>query len=136
MAGIFTDANNPDYLDPAAARAAADECQVVAVYNSNSGARLARDALLAAGIPATAIHVIDRADPQPTGAKSSPEARRARLLQVIGSLFARSENPAQYHLAEDPSHALVVLSRGSGVDRARARQILGASKPVEVYNCT
>ena len=52
------------------------------------------------------------------------------------SLFARSENPAQYHLAEDPNHALVVVSRGSGVDRARARQILLSSNPVEVYNCT
>lgn len=130
MAGMFTDAKD------AAVKAAADDCQVVAVYNTNNGAHLARDALVAAGIPVTAIHVIDRADPQPASAKSSPEARRAKLLQVFGSLFSRSENPAQYHLAEDPNHALVVLSRGAGVDRARARQILGSSNPVEVYNCT
>jgi hypothetical protein len=118
-----------------AGKLANDDCQVVAVYDTNNGAHIARDALVAAGIPATAIHVIDRADPQPASAKSSPQARRAKLLQVIGSLFARSENPAQYHLAEDPNHALVVLSRGVGVDRARARQVLRSSNPVEVYDC-
>jgi hypothetical protein len=137
MVGMSTD-KSADYLDPeaASAKAASDDCQVVAVYDTNNGAHLARAALVAAGIPMTAIHVIDRADPQPANAKSSPEARRAKLLQAIGSLFARAESPAEYHLAEDPNHALVVLTRGLGVDRVRARQILRASNPVEIYDCT
>lgn len=137
MTGIFTNAQNADYLDPEAAKAktAFSDCQIVAVYGTNNGAHLARDALVAAGIPATAIHVIDRADPNPAGTRSSPAARRAALLSAFGSLFARSEDPAQYNLVADPNHAVVVLSRGSGVDQTRARQVLGATQPVEVYHC-
>ncbi len=137
MAGIFSNPSDADYFDPEAAKAKAafSDCQIVAVYNANNGAHIARDALAAAGIPASAVHVIDRADANPAGTRATPEARRTALLGAFGSLFARSENPAQYHLVADPNHAIVVVSRGAGVDQARARQVLGATGPVEVYSC-
>ena len=135
MAEIFTDPKNADYLSPTEANARPDDRQLVAVYDTSNGAHLARDALLAAGIPSTFIHVVDRVEPQTAGTRSSPDERRATLLKTIGSLFSRSERPARFHLAEDPNHALVILDRGVALDRVRARQILTASRPVEIYEC-
>ena len=132
MAETFIDA---EHSSPTMTGARQDDCQMVAVFNTNNGAHLARAALLAAGLPPTSIHVIDRVEPQPAGVRSLPNDRRAALLNTIGSLFARSESAAKFHLADDPNHALLVLDRGSSVDRARARQILAASKPIEVYSC-
>ncbi len=119
--------------DLATVRPQANDAQLVAVFDTNNGAHLARDALVAAGLPRTSVHVIDRVEPQSAGGKSSAHDRRTALLAAIGSLFSRSESPAQFHLAEDPRHALVVVDRGQGVDHARADQILHASGPVEVY---
>ena len=110
-----------------------DDFQTVAVFETNNGARLARDALLAAGIPSTSIHVIDRIKPQPVGSQSSPSERAAALLETLGSLFSRSENARQFHLADDPAHAILVLDRRSEADRLRALEILNASNPVELY---
>jgi len=122
----------PDSLDPAPARHAKDPvAQVVAVYQTNHSAHVARDGLLAAGVPQSAIHVIDRADPARSTDRA--EARRQTLWSIIGSLFWPAEDASMYHLAADPDHALVILKPDGATDVRRAIQILRSSRPFYVF---
>lgn len=133
MSGLFTNDRQADYLDPEASPAPAKTPvpQVVAVYQTNHAAHVARDGLLAAGVAQNAIHVIDRADP--TRATDRAEARRQTLWSIISSLFWPAEDPSIYHLAADPDHALVILQPEPATDVRRAIQILRASKPFYVF---
>src|SRR3954447_12152272 len=132
MSGMFTNDGQPDYLDPAAPSASKTPvAQVVAVYQTNNSAHVARDGLLAAGVAPSAVHVIDRADPAKPGDRA--ETRRQTLWSIIGSLFWPAEDPSMYHLAADPDHALVILQPAPGTDVRRAIQILRASRPFYVF---
>jgi len=132
MNGLFSNDRPADHLDPAAAASAKTPVpQVVAVYQTNHAAHVARDALLGAGVAASVIHVIDRADP--ARSVNPAEARRQTLWSIIGSLFWPAEDPSVYHLAADPDHALVILKPDRQTDVRRAIQILRASRPFYVF---
>jgi hypothetical protein len=88
---------------------------------------------MAAGIPTGAIHVIERHDPSPAGIRDTVEKRRSALVKAITALFTPTEDPGRYHLAADPKHAVLVLTPEAGVDESRARQVLSASDPIELY---
>jgi len=132
MSGLFTNDKQADYLDPAAAPTKTPVKQIVAVYQTNHAAHVARDALLASGVPSGVIHVIDRADPA-ANSPNSAEARRQAFWSVVGSLFWPAEDPSAYHLAADPDHALVILQPNSATDARRAVQILRSSHPFYVF---
>jgi hypothetical protein len=133
MSGLFTSGNASDYLDPAGPpRVTIPVRQVVAVYDTNSSARVARDGLLAAGIPGGAVHLVERADPASAQPKS-PEARRLAFWAAVKSLFTAPEDPSVYHLAADPDHALLILQPTAATDLRRAMQILRASHPFYVF---
>jgi hypothetical protein len=133
MTGIFTSDRKNEYLNPAAKPGAQTEPhQVVAVYDTNNCAHVARDGLLGAGIPRATIHVIDRADPAASPPRSA-ESRRKAFWAAVGSLFAPAEDPSAYHLASDPNHALVILQPTGGIDLRRAIEILRASRPLYVF---
>jgi hypothetical protein len=133
MSGSFTNDKQADRLDPTGtSRAKTPVQQIVAVYQTNHCAHVARDALLASGVPSGVIHVIDRADPA-TRTPNSAEARRQAFWAAVGSLFWPAEDPSAYHLAADPDHALVILKPGAGTDVRRALQILRSSKPFYVF---
>ncbi|MBV8911741.1 MAG: hypothetical protein JOZ05_01740 [Acetobacteraceae bacterium] len=132
MSGLFTNERQADYLDPEGTPAKTPVAQVVAVYQTNHAAHVARDALIAAGTPRAVIHVIDRADPA-RRTPNSGEARRQAFWAVVGSLFWPTEDPAAYHLAADPDHALVILKPDKATDMRRAIQILRTSKPFYVF---
>ena len=51
-------------------------------------------------------------------------------LAAFGSLFAPSENPANYDLAPDHAHAMVVLTPDANTDRNRAIQVLTSTTPL------
>ncbi|HYZ64065.1 MAG TPA: hypothetical protein VE650_16575 [Acetobacteraceae bacterium] len=125
MGGIFTDRHTTDYLNPGQSRPdeSAAAGQVVAVYETNSAAGVARDALLAAGLGHGAVHLIPRAEG--TGAE-----RRRNFWSAVASLFAHAEYPAAYHLAADHDHALLVLTPTRQVDVPRAMQVLSSSHPL------
>lgn len=135
MTGIFTNSQKTDYLDPEGKERhqQGQGQQLVAVYDSTKCACVARDALVAAGIPSGAIHVIEKHDPSPAGVRDTVEKRRSALLKAITSLFSPAEDPGRYHLAADPKHAVLVLTPVAGLDESRARQVLSASDPVELY---
>jgi len=130
MSGLFTNDRATDYLNPGKLQASAEVRQIVAVYDTNDSAHVARDGLIAAGVPRACVHAIDRADP---AAPRSVESRRHAFWAAVGSLFAPAEDPAAFHLAADPKHALVVLQPGSATDLPRAVQILQASQPLYVF---
>jgi len=102
------------------------------VYDTNDCAHVARDGLLAAGVPRATVHVIDRADPS-ASPPHSPESRRQAFWAAVGSLFAPAEDASAYHLASDPNHALVILHPTAGIDLRRAVEILRASRPLYVF---
>ena len=133
MSGLFTNDRQNDYLNPAGKPGAQGQAaQVVAVYDSNDQAHVARDGLIAAGVPRAAIHAIDRADPSAASPRSV-ESRRKAFWAAVGSLFAPAEDASAYHLASDPNHALVVLHPTAGIDLRRAAEILRASRPLYVF---
>ena len=106
-------ARNTDFMNPGATHG--DE-RVIAMYENDTCAHLARDALIAAGIPRGAVHVIGR----PVSG----------WLAAFGSLFAPSENAANYDLAPDHAHAMVVLVPDASTDRNRAMQVLASTTPL------
>lgn len=132
MTGLFTNDRQNDYLNPGGKAAGIEARQVVAVYDTNDCAHVARDGLLAAGIPRATVHVIERADPAATPARS-PESRRQAFWAAVGSLFSPAEDASAYRLAADPRHALIVLHPTAGIDLRRAIQILHACRPLYVF---
>ena len=86
MSGLFTNDRQNDYLNPAGKTGGATQApQIVAVYDTNQQAHVARDGLIAAGIARASIHAIDRAD---ASATRSIESRRQAFWAAVGSLFA------------------------------------------------
>src|SRR3954449_5744318 len=131
MSGVFSNDRQNDSLNPGG-KAQTGPNQVVAVYDTNNAAHVARDGLLAAGIPRATIHVIDRADPAAAPPRSL-ESRRQAFWAAVGSLFAPAEDPSAYHLPSGPNHALVILQPVTGIDLRRAVEILRASRPLYVF---
>jgi hypothetical protein len=132
MSGHSTDDRQSGALDPAAKPVPAKPIQqIVAVYETNQNAHVARDGLVAAGIPRATIHFVERADP--ASRANSVDSRRQTLWAIIGSLFSPAEDPSMYHLAADPNHALIILQPDAATDMRRAAQILRSSRPFYVF---
>ncbi len=102
---VTTKLMNPDAVYPTE--------RVIALYEDNNCAHLARDALIGAGVPRGAVHVIQRP--------------ASGWLAAIGSLFAPSEHAATYDLPADHAHAMVVLVPDAATDRNRAMQVLAST---------
>jgi len=107
--------------------------QIVAVYENRTQAEAARDALLNAGIPQTAIEVLDRTSGDATLGESRIEDRNQDegFWGAIKSLFVPEEDYDAYHHAIGHGHAMVVVMPTADMDRHRVIETLEASGPLD-----
>ncbi len=106
------------------------ENQLVAVYDTEAHAEAARDELLRAGIPSSAVRVVQR--PEGTSADTVTTGERDEgFWGAIKSIFAPEEDVTAYHHAVDRGHAMVLVTVESGMDRSRAIEILEQTNPID-----
>jgi len=105
--------------------------QIVAVYDTVAQACVARDALLATGIPKAAIHVVDHTAGDASGQSSAEDRNQGGFWGAIKSLFAPEEDVSAYNHAIGRGHAMLVLTPNASMDRHRAIQILESSHPID-----
>ncbi|HYZ64067.1 MAG TPA: YsnF/AvaK domain-containing protein [Acetobacteraceae bacterium] len=109
--------------------------QIVAVYENRPAADAARDALLGAGIPASAVQVLDRtqgdAAPGASRVEDRGTGRDEGFWGAIKSLFVPDEDYTAYYHAIDRGHAMVMVIPAAGMDRHRVIEILESSGPID-----
>jgi len=110
--------------------------QIVAVYESRTHAEAARDALLNAGIPQSAIEVLDRTSGDAAPGASRIEDRNTGVQDegfwgAIKNLFAPDEEYSAYHHAIGRGHAMVMVVPNASMDRHRVIEVLEASGPID-----
>ena len=107
--------------------------QIVAVYENRAQAEAARDALLNAGIPQTAIEVLDRTSGDAAPGESRIEDRNQDegFWGAIKSLFVPDDEYNAYHHAIGRGHAMVLVMPTGNMDRSRVIQVLEASGPLD-----
>jgi len=107
--------------------------QIVAVFESRTQAEAARDALLNAGIPASAVEVLDRTsgDAAPGATRVEDRNQDEGFWGAIKSLFAPDEDYNAYHHALGRGHAMVMVIPTGGMDRHRIIEVLEAAGPLD-----
>jgi len=110
--------------------------QIVAVYENRAQAEAARDALLNAGIPQTAIEVLDQTSGDAAPGASRIEDRNTGMQDegfwgAIKNLFAPDEDYTAYHHAIHRGHAMVLVVPNANMDRHRVIEVLEASGPID-----
>ena len=107
--------------------------QIVAVYETRARAQAAKDALLAAGVPESAIQVLDRAEGDAVGGVTRAEDRNQDegFWGAIKNLFVPDEDRNAYGYAIDRGHAMVLVVPSAGMDRQRVIEVLEASDPID-----
>jgi len=107
--------------------------QIVAVYENRTQAEAARDALLNAGIPQTAVEVLDRTsgDALPGGTRAEDRNQDEGFWGAVKNLFAPEDDYNAYNHAIGRGHAMVMVIPSANMDRHRIIQVLEASGPVD-----
>src|SRR4051812_33073626 len=110
--------------------------QIVAVFESRTQAEAARDALLGAGVPQSAIQVLDRTSGDLAQGESRAEDRNTGVQDegfwgAIKSLFAPEEDRHAYNHALGRGHAMVMVTPTGEMDRHRVIEVLEAAGPVD-----
>jgi uncharacterized protein (TIGR02271 family) len=107
--------------------------QIVAVFESRSQADAARDALLGAGIPQSAVQVLDRTsgDAAPGVTRAEDRNQDEGFWGAIKSLFVPEEDYNAYYHAIGRGHAMVIVTPSGQVDRHRVIELLEAAGPVD-----
>jgi len=105
----------------------------VAVYENRTQAEAARDALLNAGIPQTAIEVLDRTSGDAAPGESRIEDRNQDegFWGAIKNLFVPDEDYHAYGHAIGRGHAMLMVMPTGGMDRRRIIEVLEASGPLD-----
>ena len=104
--------------------------QIVALYESEDKARMARDKLIAAGVPAHAVKVMDRgADPMAGGVDY--ESGNQGIWGAIKSLFMPDEDAHAYSHAIGRGHSMVVVTPTRDMDRHHVIEALESTGPVD-----
>jgi hypothetical protein len=107
--------------------------QIVAVFEDIAAATRARDALMAAGVPANAVIVTSQlaGDAVPGASHSEDSAVGGDILHAFMSLFTPNSDKTEYQHAVDRGHAMVVLTAAPGLNRHRAIEVLEQSGPID-----
>ena len=101
--------------------------QVVAMYDTDIQARAARDALVASGVPETAIQMVARAGDMGMAAGAEGEG----MWGAVRSLFVPDDERAAYSHAVGHGHAMLVVTTTAGVDRGNLVHTLEATHPID-----
>ena len=102
--------------------------QIVALYETDARAHASRDALLAAGVPASAVQVVARSD----YAAADTTTPGQGLWGAIKSLFVPDEDVTAYgHAVQHHGHAMLVVTPGITMDRRRVIEALEGTDPID-----
>lgn len=101
--------------------------QVVAMYDTDTQARAARDALVASGVPGTAIQMVARAGDMGMAAGAEGEG----MWGAVRSLFVPDDERAAYSHAVGHGHAMLVVTTTAGMDRGNVIHTLEATHPID-----
>jgi uncharacterized protein (TIGR02271 family) len=100
--------------------------QIVAIYDTDEHAQSARHALVAAGVPNTAIRLVSG------GAATTTEDRTDEgFWGSIKSLFVPDDDRSAYSHAMQHGHAMVVVTPDSTTDRTKVIHVLEATNPID-----
>lgn len=131
MSGSYTNMSSQDdgTYDPSR-----HDNQLVAVYDGRTDAEAARSALLAAGIPSSAVGIVDNTS---AGAgrleeRSAVAADDEGFWGTIKNLFAPDDDYQNYHHAIGRGHVMVVVTSTAQMDRKRIIETLEAHNPIDV----
>ena len=107
--------------------------QIVAVFEDRAAAQRAADALREAGIPQSAVRVLDRTvgDAAPGTSRAEDRNQDVGIWGAIKNLFAPEEDSYAYSHAIERGHAMVVITPTAGMDRHRAIEVLERSDPID-----
>ena len=107
--------------------------QIVAVYENRTQAEAARDALLGAGIPQSAVQLLDQTagDAAPGSTRAEDRNQDEGFWGAVKSLFAPEEDYNAYHHALGRGHAMVLVTPTGDMDRHRVIEVLEASGPID-----
>ena len=104
--------------------------QIVALYESEEKARVARDKLIAAGVPAGALQVMDRDADRMAGGVDY-ESGNQGIWGAIKSLFMPDEDAHAYNHAIGRGHAMVVVTPTRDMDRHHVIEVLESTEPLD-----
>jgi uncharacterized protein (TIGR02271 family) len=107
--------------------------QIVAVFEDRAAAQRAADALVEAGIPQSAIQVLDRTAGDAAAGTTRAEDRNQDegFWGAVKRLFAPEEDYHAYGHAIDRGHAMVMVTPTADMDRHRAIEVLERSDPID-----
>lgn len=100
--------------------------QIVAVYEDNAAAAHARDALRDAGVPASAINVVDAPAAMP-----AQESAGDQTLNAFMSLFGSADEHHRYTQTVGAAHAMVVVTPQGDADRNHLIELLDRTHPID-----
>lgn len=104
--------------------------QIVALYESEEKARVARDKLIAAGVPAGALKVMERDADRMAGGVDY-ESGNQGIWGAIKSLFMPDEDAHAYNHAIGRGHAMVVVTPTRDMDRHHVIEVLESTDPMD-----
>lgn len=104
--------------------------QIVALYESEEKAGVARDKLIAAGVPAGALKVMERGADRMAGGVDY-ESGNQGIWGAIKSLFMPDEDAHAYSHAIGRGHAMVVVTPTRDMDRHHVIEVLESTDPMD-----
>ncbi len=104
--------------------------QIVALYDTRAQADAAREKLLAAGIDAGAVQVMDRGADQMAGGVDY-ESGNQGLWGAIKSMFMPDEDAHAYSHAVGAGHAMVVVTPSATANRGHIIEVLESTNPLD-----
>lgn len=107
--------------------------QIVAVFEDRAAAQRASDALIKAGIPQSAVAVLDRTagDAAPGTSRAEDRNQSEGFWGTIKNLFAPEEEYHAYGHAMERGHAMVVVTPAAEMDRHQVVEVLERSDPID-----
>lgn len=104
--------------------------QIVALYDTDANARMARDKLIAAGVEASAVQVMDRQADRMAGGVDY-EAGDQGIWGAIKSLFMPDDDAHAYNHAVGQGHAMIVVTPTANTDRHHIIEVLESTDPID-----
>lgn len=100
--------------------------QIVAVFEDDAAAAAARNALLEAGVPESAIRLVGAPVASPP-----PESAGDQILSAFMGLFSSAEEHRQYSQTAGRGHAMLVVTPAHDSDRRHLVELLERTHPID-----
>ena len=129
--------NDRDGLNRAAAHdtglydASRHDNQIVAMYETDSEARAAKEALAGIGVSGSAVQLVARGAETGTTSGVNAEDTGGGVWGAIKSLFVPEEDRSAYSHAIGRGHAMVVVNPAKDMDRQKIIHALEGTNPID-----